>query len=131
MVLALQQLETYAERCRRLVENARKFEKGLRETPGFGAFGSPREAHRVYWRIPVRVDTARLGGVAAVRRRLEAMGCPVELKERVLIPQHNTVRDFYGASSGRSFPVAERLTAETFQVRAFAQFLKGIPGSGG
>ncbi len=50
------------------------------------------------------------------------MGCPVELKERVLIPQHNTVTDFYGASSGRSFPAAERLTAETFQVRAFALY---------
>jgi dTDP-4-amino-4,6-dideoxygalactose transaminase len=122
MVLALHQLRTYAERRRRLVENARRFEKGLANAAGFAPFSSHGRADRVYWRIPVRVDTARLGSVASVCKQLVDLGCPIERKERVLIPQHNTVADYYGARPGRSFPVAERLVTETLQVHAFALY---------
>jgi dTDP-4-amino-4,6-dideoxygalactose transaminase len=120
MVLALHQLETYAERSRRLVQKAVVLENGIAELAGFRSYAAPREASRVYWRIPVRVDTARLGPVDSVLRRLEERGCPVERKERTLIPQHNTVTEYYGAKPCRTFPVAERMVQETLQVHPFA-----------
>jgi len=122
MVLALDQLRSYAERSRRLVENASRFEKGLAELPGFAAFASPVEASRVYWRVPVRVDASRLGDAGTVCKKLADLGCAVERKEKLLLPQHNAITEFYGAKSNRSFPVAERLLAETFQVQAFALY---------
>ncbi len=122
MVLALYQLESYADRCGRLVANAGRLERDLAETAGFAAFSSPEAASRVYWRIPVRVDVARFADSVSVCRRLQQMGCPVEQKERTLIPQHNTVTEYYGAKCDRSFPVAERLVAETLQIHAFALY---------
>jgi dTDP-4-amino-4,6-dideoxygalactose transaminase len=126
MVLALHQIATYAGKCRRLVESAAMFEEGVARIAGFNPYASPQKASRVYWRIPVRVDVARLGSAASVCRMLQERGCPVERKERTLIPQHNTVTEYYGAKPGRSFPVAERLVAETLQVQAFA-LLNGSP----
>lgn len=122
MALALDQLKTYTRRSRRLVENARRFEQAVAHMPGYGIFATPAEAGRVYWRVPVRVDASRLGSAESVCTRLQGKGCPVERKGRLLIPEHNAVSEFYGVKAGRRFPVAERVLAETFQVRAFALY---------
>ncbi len=119
MALALEQLKTYGQRSQRMVKNARRFEYGLFDVPGFSTFGAPKKASRVYWRIPVRVDTERLGSPASVLQRLKELECPVERNKRLLIPQHNVVTEFYGVENHRRFPIAELLLAETFQVRAF------------
>jgi perosamine synthetase len=125
MVLAIDQLGSYAERSRRLVEHARTFERGVAKLTGFRTFASPKEASRVYWRIPIRVDAEWADDVASVFRQLADRGCAVERKERLLVPQHNAVTEFYGAKPSRSFPVAERMLAETFQVQAFALYGEG------
>ena len=122
MALALDQLQTYAERSQRLVENARRFEQGLALVSGFQTFLAPKEARRVYWRIPVRVDTSSLGSAEFVLGRLKEQNCPVEYKGRLLIPEHNALVEFYGVRTRRKFPVAERLLAETLQVQAFALY---------
>jgi len=119
MALALEQLDTYAERSRKLVENARRFEEGLSQIEGFSPFATPEEADRVYWRIPIRVNPERLGDCTAILRRLEAQDCPVEQKGRLLVPEHNAVTEFYGVTINRRFPVAERVLDETIQVHAF------------
>ena len=125
MALALNQMQTYTERSKRLVENARKFEQDLAHIPGFQTFVTPKEANRVYWRIPVRVDIARLGSAENVVRRLRERDCPVEWKGRPLIPEHNALVEFYGIKTHRKFPVAERLLTETLQVHAFALYDEG------
>ena len=68
----------------------------------------------------VRVDTERLGSPESVLHQLKSLDCPVEKKGRLLIPRHNAVTEFYGVKSHRSYPVSERLLAETIQVQAFA-----------
>lgn len=125
MALALNQMQTYTERSKRLVEQARKFEQDLAHIPGFQTFVTPKEANRVYWRIPVRVDIARLGSAENVVRRLRERDCPVECKGRPLIPEHNALVEFYGIKTHRKFPVAERLLTETLQVHAFALYDEG------
>lgn len=122
MALALEQLQTYGERSQRLVENARRFEQGLSSVPGFQTFVTAREGSRVYWRIPVRVDTSALGPLESVLRRLQEQSCPVESKGGLLIPEHNALVNFYGVKTRRRFPVAQRLLSETLQVNAFALY---------
>ena len=73
----------------------------------------------MYWRIPIRVNPERLGDCQSILRRLEAQNCPVEQKGRLLVPEHNAVTDFYGVTTNRSFPVAQRVLDETLQVHAF------------
>lgn len=122
MALAMEQLQTYDERSGRLVENARRFEEGLSGIAGFSTFSAPEEARRVYWRVPVRVDTEYFGNPESVLRRLKERDCPVEKKGKLLIPQHNVMTEFYGVKNHRSFPVSERLLTETLQVEAFALY---------
>lgn len=122
MALALDQLQTYLERSQRLVENARRFEEGISHIAGFSTFGTPKEASRVYWRIPLQVDTARLGSPLMVLKWLQDRGCPVESRGGLLIPEHNALTEFYGVNTRRKFPVAERLQAETLLVHAFALY---------
>jgi len=122
MALALDQLQTYVERSRRLVENAMRFEQGVSHIAGFTTFAAPEEASRVYWRIPVQVDTARLGSLSSVLKRLQDRSCPVEHRGGLLIPEHNALTEFYGVNTRRSFPVAKRLQAETLLVNAFALY---------
>jgi perosamine synthetase len=122
MAMAMEQLQSYDRRSRRLVENVRRFEEGLSEIAGFSTFTSPEEASRVYWRVPVRVDTEVLGSTGSVVQYLKERDCPVEWKGRVLIPKHNVFTEFYGVRNHRRFPVAERLCDEMFQVQAFALY---------
>ena len=126
MALAMEQLQTYEERSQRLIENARRFEGALSDIAGFSAFTVPKEASRVYWRIPVRVDPEMLGSADSVVQQLVERGCLVERKERILIPLHNVLTEFYGINNQRNFPVAERLVSETFQVQAFPLYDKQV-----
>lgn len=122
MALALDQFQTYDRRCRRLVENACRLEQGISDIAGFSTFTAAEEARRVYWRIPVRVDTEVLGSTDSVLQHLEEQNCPVERKAQILIPRHNVLTEFYGMKNNHRFPVAERLCEETFQVQAFALY---------
>ncbi len=122
MVMAMEQLQTYDRRSQQLIENARRFEEALAGVAGFSTFTTPEKAHRVYWRIPIRVDLKSLGSINAVVQHLLEMNCPVERKGRVLIPRHNVLTEFYGVKNHRRFPVAERMMDETFQVQAFALY---------
>ncbi len=122
MAMAMEQLQTYGRRSQQLTENARRFEEALSGIAGFSPFTAPEEASRVYWRIPVRVDTEVLGSTGSVVQHLEGSGCPIERKGRVLIPMHNVFTEFYGVGNHRTFPVSERLITETIQVQAFALY---------
>jgi dTDP-4-amino-4,6-dideoxygalactose transaminase len=122
MTLAMEQLQTYDERSRHLVQTARRFEEELSDIAGFSTFSSPEKSRRVYWRIPVRVDEEMLGSTDSVLQSLEERNCPVEQRGRVLIPRHSVFTEFYGVKTPRSFPVAERLCNEIFQVHPFALY---------
>lgn len=122
MTLAMEQLQTYDERSRHLVQTARRFEEELSDIAGFTTFGAPEKSRRVYWRIPVRVDEEVLGSTDSVLQRLEGRNCPVEQRGQVLIPRHNVFTEFYGVKTPRRFPVAERLCDEIFQVHPFALY---------
>jgi dTDP-4-amino-4,6-dideoxygalactose transaminase len=125
MALAMAQLQTYERRSGRLIENARRFEQGLSGLAGFSTFSAPEKARRVYWRIPVQVDTEMLGSADSMVHHLEGQNYPVERNGQVLIPRHNVLTEFYGVRNHRRFPVAERLCNETFQVQAFALYDEG------
>jgi dTDP-4-amino-4,6-dideoxygalactose transaminase len=123
MALALDQLQTYSERSRKLVENARRFEQGVSQLAGFSTFPAPEPASRVYWRVPVQVlDTARLGSLPSLLEMLQVSGCPVEHRRGLVIPEHNALTEFYGVNTRRNFPVAERLQSQTLLVNAFALY---------
>jgi len=119
MALALEQLQSYPERSQRLIEKARSFERGVQDIAGFNTFSTPKEASRVYWRIPVRLDPG-LGSPSSIVERLQEHGCPVERKGGLLIPEHNSLTEFYGVKNRRRYPVAERMQTETIQVQVFA-----------
>ncbi len=128
LALALAQLESYRERTEQLVGNIRRFEAGLAGIGGFEPFGSPRAAERVYWRVPVRIDPARVGSVESVIGRLREHGCPVQVeKSGPLVHRHNTMTDFYRVRTQETFPVATRMVDETILLHAFPFFRDAIP----
>jgi dTDP-4-amino-4,6-dideoxygalactose transaminase len=125
LAIALEQLNTYAERSRRLVRNVQIFEEGLLNLPDFSTFAPPRKATRVYWRFPVRVQ-GQPGDVKSVARQLQERECPVSPNPGRLIHRHNVITEYYGIRTGRAFPVAERIAGETLSVDAFPMYEDGI-----
>lgn len=125
MALALEQMRTYAERSARLVRNVRAFEQGLGAIPGFTPFATPKSADRVYWRVPVRVETG-LGDADTVAQRLVDRTCAVERKGELLLHEHSVLTDYYGLKADRPFPVAERVVAGSLQVHVFPLYAEDV-----
>lgn len=125
LAVALEQLNTYAERSRRLVRNVQAFEKGLRGIPGFSPFATPQKATRVYWRMPVHIQ-GRIGDVHSVVRQLQERDCPVASNPGKLIHRHNVITEYYGIRTKRAFPIAERIARETMSVDAFPMYEEGV-----
>jgi dTDP-4-amino-4,6-dideoxygalactose transaminase len=123
LVLALAQLASYRERSRRLVGNIRRFEAELAGIEGFDTFSCPPDAERVYWRVPLRVDPDRIGGLDALVERLRELQFPAQVdRHRSLVHEHSVVTDYYRIQSPEDFPVAHRVTQETLLVHAFPFF---------
>jgi dTDP-4-amino-4,6-dideoxygalactose transaminase len=121
LALALEQMATYPQRSARLVQNVRAFERALGHIPGFTPFATPAPADRVYWRVPFRAD-ARLGEPQEVLGKLVDQGCTVVRIGGVLLHRHSALTEYYGVTTHRRFPAAERVSAQCLQVPAFALY---------
>jgi dTDP-4-amino-4,6-dideoxygalactose transaminase len=116
-------MQTYPERSRRLVDQARAFERGLNAIPGCNPLTPSEAAERVYWRIPLHLDPPR--DAAETAARLQQRHCPVEQGGRTLMPRHSALTEYYGVRTERAFPVAERLAARTLRVHPFPLYPDG------
>ncbi|MEH6581281.1 MAG: aminotransferase class I/II-fold pyridoxal phosphate-dependent enzyme [Halioglobus sp.] len=123
--LALEQMNTYAERSRKLVENVQIFERGLAAIPGFSPFETQPMASRMYWRFPVRVNSPD-SDLAALVKCLKERNCPVHHNPGTLAHRHNVVTEYYGVKTQRAFPVAERIASEVLHVDAFPLYQDGM-----
>lgn len=124
LTLALEQIESYARRSRRLVENVQHFERSLADNPLVSAMPADPRASRVYWKFPVRVDTSAIG-LDTLLQRLQARDCPVTRNSVTLAHRHSVVTDYYGVKTKRSYPVAERITGELLHIDAFPLYREG------
>jgi dTDP-4-amino-4,6-dideoxygalactose transaminase len=123
--IALEQFGTLAERMATLSANCRRFEAGLAEIDGFSPYETPEGGERVYWRVPIRVDGERFPDPFDLVATLKAAGVPAEKRNPKLIHAHNVISDYYGVETNRTFPVAERVIAETIQVDSFPLYQDG------
>jgi perosamine synthetase len=124
LAMALEQMETYAERSRRLVENVQKFEEGLSSIPGFTPYKTHPKATRVYWRFPIRVDSSA-ADLDTIVGQLTDSDCPVERSRAKLVHMNTVITDYYGIKPNREFPVAQRINEENLRVDAFALYEEG------
>jgi dTDP-4-amino-4,6-dideoxygalactose transaminase len=124
LVMALEQMNTYADRSRRLVENVQRFEEGLSSIPGFKPFEMHPKASRVYWQFPIRGDCGPRG-LDTIVRELLGKRFPVERSRVKLVHENTVITDYYGIKSNREFPVAQRINEEILRVDAFALYEEG------
>jgi perosamine synthetase len=123
--IAYEQFRTLAARMERLAANCRKFEAGLAGIDGFSPYETPEGGERVYWRVPVRVDGERFPDLPDLVAKLKARGVPAEKRNPKLIHAHNVIAGYYGVTTDRAFPVAERAIAETIQIDSFPLYQEG------
>lgn len=124
LTLALEQIESFAERSQKLVENVQRFERALADNPVVSAFSADPRAARVYWKFPVRVDAGAVG-LDTLLRRLQARDCPVTRNGVTLAHRHSVVTEYYGVKTARCFPVAERIANELLHLDAFPLYRDG------
>lgn len=122
--LALEQIKTYTQRSRTLVENVQRFERSLAGNPVVSAFSRDPRAARVYWKFPVRVDTAAID-LDILLQRLQRRDCPVFRNAVTLAHRHSVVTEYYGVKTQRSYPVAERIAGELLHLDAFPLYRDG------
>jgi len=123
--IALEQFKTLGARIERLSANCRRFEAGLAEVDGFSPYETPEGGERVYWRVPIRVDGDRFPDLPDLVARLTERGVPAEKRNPRLIHAHNVIREYYGVTTDRAFPVAERVIGETIQIDSFPLYQDG------
>jgi dTDP-4-amino-4,6-dideoxygalactose transaminase len=124
LTLALQQMDSYASRSRKMVENVQIFEEGLADLPIFSPFEINPEASRVYWRFPIRVN-ATPAKLDTLLRHLREHNCPVSGNPGTLAHRHSVVTEYYGIRTERTFPVAERIASEVLHVDPFPLYREG------
>jgi dTDP-4-amino-4,6-dideoxygalactose transaminase len=107
-----------------LVANVQEFEQGLADVPGFMPFTTSSKASRVYWRFPIRIEPDG-ADLDAIVHYLQSRGFPVERSRAKPLYKNTVIRDYYGITSDRDYPVAEKINDEILRVDAFALFEQG------